>query len=208
MRRPFGHLGLILGSASLLFGCPGGDDSSGDGSTGGPTTDPTMSTTMSTTTPATDTVDPSDTGSESGSSGSGSESGSGSGSDSGSDSGSGSGSSSSGSASAAGDLVISFTGYAPHNGQDVYLKVFTEDDTELGEATAVAANEFEITVSGVIEEGENYTVRWWVDFNDSGACEEADHRWEIADQPGTADGLALSHAHDINFADVCSFWKK
>jgi hypothetical protein len=167
-----------------------------------------MSTSMSTTTPATDSMSTSTTEPETGSE---SESGS-TGSTGGSSESSGSGGSSgSGSGGGAGDFVINFTGYMPHAGQDMYLKVFSEDDsTEIAEQTAVTEDAFTITIPGIIEDGVNYNVRWWVDFNDSGTCEPpgTDHAWELEGQAGTASGLTIDDEHDTDFTDVCSFWKR
>jgi hypothetical protein len=207
MRRPFGHFSLILGTA-FLFGCPSDDTGGNDGTTGEPTTtNPTASTSMSGTSPSTTdsstTVEPetdssgSDSGSDSGSSGS--ESGS---------SGSGSGSSS-GTAGGAGDLVINFTGY-PHDGLDLNLKVFAEDDTELEEATGViTGTALTLTVPGVIEEGMNYSIRWWVDLSADGVCDsDVEHMWELTGQAGTASGLSIDHDHSESQTNVCAYWRR
>jgi hypothetical protein len=109
------------------------------------------------------------------------------------------------------DFVLEAEGdsYAPHNGQTLTARVFDSTDTSLGEGTAmVEGGMFEITIAGVIEDGEDYTARWWVDSNMMAGCQPdpagggGDHQWELEGM-GTATGLTITHMHDIDWTDVC-----
>lgn len=99
--------------------------------------------------------------------------------------------------------------YGPHNGAELTARVFDDMDMSLGEGTAmVEGGMFSITVPGVIEDGGDYTARWWVETNMMAGCQEGaamggDHQWELTGQMGTATGLTITHMHDTDWTDVC-----
>jgi hypothetical protein len=107
------------------------------------------------------------------------------------------------------DFTINFTGYDPHVGQLMNVKVFDGADAEVGmTAQNLAIANDSIIIPGIIEDGVTYNVRWWVDLSGNGTCDAfpTDHMWEMTGLTADGTGLTVDHTHDDNWVDVCSFW--
>ncbi len=63
--------------------------------------------------------------------------------------------------------------------------------------------DFTATIPGIIENGRDYQVDFYADFNDNGTYDAppTDHAWRIQGT-GTSNGLTLHFDHNTNFTDV------
>jgi hypothetical protein len=104
------------------------------------------------------------------------------------------------------DFNLIFTGFAPHISQLIEVRVIDIDFNRtvgvyrLDELEIV---DFTATIPGIIEDGRDYQVDFYADFNDNGIYDAppTDHAWRIQGT-GTSSGLTLHFDHNTNFTDV------
>jgi hypothetical protein len=104
------------------------------------------------------------------------------------------------------DFEMTFMAY-PHQDQQYGVRVVRESDsTEVGRTTGMQPlmDDFDVTIAGIIEDGESYTVEWYLDANENEAYNPPpmDHAWRLTEQAGTASGLTVMHRHDSDWVDI------
>jgi hypothetical protein len=114
-----------------------------------------------------------------------------------------------GGSSAPGDYTLNLTGFIPHVGKTVLLKV--KDPLGDGGSGATEGVQASITIAsdataqvkaiGVFKDGRLYNVDFFVDNNDNGACDNCgqatgEHAWRRQVNGKTAPGVFDNFAHD------------
>lgn len=99
-----------------------------------------------------------------------------------------------------GDLSITLTGFAPHDGDEYGVRVTDSSDEqvfiETGESFDPGVGSQELTETGVIEADETFTIQVWMDFSGDGTCGEGDHVWIFEDEEPNTDGnLVFEYTH-------------
>ena len=179
--RSFGWLvmGLTVGALGLAgIGCDG-DDGDGTGGGGGGTT----TTTTATTTTTTDTGEGGSGGGAGGAGGSG------------------------GSMGALYNFRLTGTGFGPHDGQLVTVRIQDVESMEVWQLTAatVAGGTFTIDGTGVLMEGQAYTVGFWAELAASANTEcdkDVDHTWQ-EDVAAVSADVEITFAHGAPFDADC-----
>jgi hypothetical protein len=110
-------------------------------------------------------------------------------------------------------FTFSGTGFTPHLGQLFGLAVYHLSTVPPGvtdrrlvglyRLAAVPAASFSITIPGIIQAGEDYSVDFFADLNGNEAYDlpPTDHAWRV-DASSDAAGLAVSFAHAVTFTDI------
>lgn len=108
-----------------------------------------------------------------------------------------------------GPFDLTFTGDATfqqaHGGQEIHVAVEAGDGSLVASETGTVSAEqdpaFSFTFTGVLEEGGDYALKYWIDSNftdesTAGVCDpkEADHQWLI-DVSGVSDDVRVDDAH-------------
>ena len=106
------------------------------------------------------------------------------------------------------DLAFSGTGFTPHNGQMLHVAVLdaaTDAHVVTDQSQTVSGGTFSFNFPGVLEQGHNYHVDYYADFNGNGSCDSppTDHVWR-AEVSDVQDNVNLQVTHNTNFTDVCS----
>ena len=104
------------------------------------------------------------------------------------------------------DFQIDFFGMGAHDMQLIELRVI---NTDTGQAvghyrlTAASAVDFSFVIEGIIENGANYDVDFYADFNANGMYDAppVDHAWRETGV-GTASGLTITFNHNTTFTDI------
>jgi hypothetical protein len=104
------------------------------------------------------------------------------------------------------DFNLNFTGFAPHISQQIEVRVI---DTDFNRTVGVYRldeldeTDFTAVIPSIIEEGREYQVDFYADFNDNGEynAPPTDHAWRMTGT-GTASGLTLHFDHNTDFTDV------
>lgn len=103
---------------------------------------------------------------------------------------------------------LTFTGdasfHGAHGGQDIYVFVTGGDGSVVASAEGTVSETqepaFSFTMEGVLQEGESYTLNYWIDSNfgggTQGACDapEVDHQWKIDIAP-VSDDVTINDTH-------------
>ena len=100
-------------------------------------------------------------------------------------------------------LTISFSGMAPHVGQNLWLLVEDRDESiELLRMTRLIEETFSIEVPGIVE-GNDYRVEFFADHNGNGAYDDppTDHAWRY-DLDAVTENEVLDFVHNTNFQDI------
>jgi hypothetical protein len=104
------------------------------------------------------------------------------------------------------DLTFTGSGYGFHNGDEISVAVIElpSGDTVDGDSMTVGSGTFSFTFVGLLEEGVEYQLDWYVDVSGDDACTNGtDHMWRHAVLAVT-DDVAYNHPHDTNFTNVCA----
>lgn len=131
-----------------------------------------------------------------------------------------------------GPFDLEFTGDASfqgaHGGQEIHVVVEASDgEVVASETSTVAADQdpaFSFTFEGILEEGEGYAVKYWIDSNFDGGTEgvcgppDDDHQWRVdissvdgdetiseTHQPGETESVCEAFAFDLEFTGDDSF---
>lgn len=104
------------------------------------------------------------------------------------------------------DLTLNLTGFTPHTGQAMEFRVIevaTNRTVGVYRTEAVVAPDFTVTIPDVIENGANYQLDFFADFNMNGMYDTppTDHAWRLTGVGGTS-GLTLDFTHNTAFTDV------
>jgi hypothetical protein len=114
-----------------------------------------------------------------------------------------------------GDFTINFTGFTPHLGEMMYLKVVDTTTNSVAGTMAprvVAADAFSVVLPDIIRQGDSFQIDFGVDVDSNGALDRSpigtpagiDHTWRISDS-ATDDNLVRNFAHDTNWTDITPF---
>lgn len=97
-------------------------------------------------------------------------------------------------------FTLSGTGYNPHSGQTIYLRLKPDGGGTLDAGNTVVLQNgiFEITTS--IMSGVSYTGVYWADMNGNQTCDAAptDHVWQISIAASSLD-VQEGVTHNVNF---------
>lgn len=96
-------------------------------------------------------------------------------------------------------LTLSGTGYGPHNGSTIYMRLKPDGGGTLDAGNTVVTNgNFEIITS--IMSGVSYTGVYWADINGNQTCDAppTDHVWEISIAASSLD-VQEGVTHNVNF---------
>jgi hypothetical protein len=116
-----------------------------------------------------------------------------------------------------GDLVMNFSGFTPHIGETLYLKVTDRTNgTSVVTGTmaprVITADTFLVELPNVIDQGRAYHIDFGVDVDGNGILDASpmgtptgvDHTWRIRDSANGAD-LLRDFVHDTNWEDITPF---
>jgi hypothetical protein len=108
------------------------------------------------------------------------------------------------------DYVLKLTGYGPHAGSIVRMKLKAGDKvSDAVSATVAQDGTATLKVEEATETGVNYNVDWFVDNNDNGACDSCgtasgEHAWRKTHLGGIGEHTD-THSHDTDFTDIAPF---
>jgi hypothetical protein len=123
------------------------------------------------------------------------------------------GCSSSDSTPAKGTYELDLTGFDPHSGTNVILKVKdTAGTTVYGTVTVAipASGKAQIVVPGILEDGKQYRVDFFADTDGDGLYKKPsppnfpEHSWRRV-VTGKTSGVTETFAHDSNWTDISPF---
>jgi hypothetical protein len=105
-----------------------------------------------------------------------------------------------------GDFALNLTGMTPHVGQLMEVRVIrTPEGKTVGayRLGAIPGATFSLAIPGIIQSGQSYQVDFFADLNGNKSYDAppADHAWRLTGI-GTAAGLSLDFAHNVNFTDI------
>jgi hypothetical protein len=114
-----------------------------------------------------------------------------------------------------GDFAMNFTGFTPHLGETLYLKVVdTTTNSTAGTMTprVVTSDAFTVSLPGIIDQGDTYRVDFGVDVDGDGILDRSpdgtpagvDHTWRKTFTAANAD-LNVSFVHDTDWTDITPF---
>ncbi|MFH2005878.1 MAG: hypothetical protein ABI333_04735 [bacterium] len=98
------------------------------------------------------------------------------------------------------DLTFNGAGYAPHNGQTLYVAVVdASDDSVLArDSVALASGEFSFYWPNILVEGGSFRIDYYADVDADGACADPDHIWS-RELSMVSDDEAVVVEHDAIF---------
>ncbi len=103
----------------------------------------------------------------------------------------------------AANLTINFTGMTPHNGQELYLRIFDETDgSETTRTHVTASTDFSLDFT-TLTAGHSYQIDFFADVNGNGLYDDppTDHAWRLNLDNALEDNT-LDFAHNTNFTDI------
>lgn len=104
--------------------------------------------------------------------------------------------------------TLTLSGYGPHGGQKIELKVTDLDkNTSLKTSGTMAQNgSLTLTIASAVGASGRYRFDWYADLSGNGAYDAppTDHAWR-REVNGNSSGATVTHTHDVNFTDVAPF---
>jgi hypothetical protein len=115
-----------------------------------------------------------------------------------------------------GDFTMNFTGFTPHLGDTLYLKVVNTTTGAVAATMAprvVTADAFTVSLPGIIDQGDTYRVDFAADDDRNGTIDRSpigtpagvDHTWRISNQAAANADLTINFVHDTNWTDITPF---
>lgn len=114
------------------------------------------------------------------------------------------------------NLIFSGSGYNPHTGQTIRVKVFKDPGgTKVAEDSVLEPTDgtFSFTFANVLEQGTAYNLDYFADSDvgpgsgtdGNGSCDSPpkDHAWRVPIPAVTGD-VDQAEVHNTNFTDVCA----
>ena len=93
------------------------------------------------------------------------------------------------------DLAVTGDNY-PHIGQIVGISVHAAGVVAIQDSMVLSDNSIAFSWEDVLRDGVEYTVDWYADNNDSGACDDGDHAWVREIGAFTSDAqIVLDHVN-------------
>jgi uncharacterized protein (DUF2141 family) len=107
-----------------------------------------------------------------------------------------------------GPFALTFDGtmYTPHSGMTLDIQVIDNADGSIikSDSAGITGDTISFTWPDLLEAGGSYDVRWYVDVDGNGFCNQPpeDHSWVRTISDVSAD-VTLTHPHDTDLAPVC-----
>ncbi len=103
----------------------------------------------------------------------------------------------------ASDLTINFSDMTPHNGQEVFLRIYDKaNGSEIDRTEVTASPAFSLDFNN-LEVGHSYWIDFFADFNGNGKYDvpPVDHAWRLSLDDAT-DHDTIDFVHNTNFTDI------